>query len=164
MRKMQTGFTLLEVLIAVLIVSLCMMSIAAVLVTVHRSTNSGYLAQQSSQLASDIIARMRQNSAAAQSGSYNVSYTGGSITAPGMMCDPSGSGPCSGAQLAAYDVWQWLNVVNTTLPGANATVTVTLTANNNYDVVTTVSFDDTPAGTTLHSSSNRRTFQLETLL
>lgn len=157
------GFTLLEVLIAVVVLSFGMLGVGSALLTVHRSTASSYLAQQGAQLASGILERMRQNPGAAQALDYNVSYTGGAVSAPPAMCDPTGA-PCTGPQQAAYDLWQWLNTVNAALPGAHATIVVALTPTNAYDAMVTVSYDDTAAATAFKSAATRRSVQLETLL
>lgn len=163
MPKRTAGFTLIEVLVALLILSFGMLGVGAALLTVHRSTSSSYLAQQSVQLASDILERMRQNGISAQAGTYDIVYAGGAVPAPPKMCDPTGA-PCTGTNQAAYDLWQWLNTLNSSLPGANATIVVTSAGNGSYDTQVTVSFDDTPAAAALGSPSNRRAFQLETLL
>ncbi|HLI18249.1 MAG TPA: type IV pilus modification protein PilV [Rhodanobacteraceae bacterium] len=163
MRKNISGFSLLEVLIAVVVVSLGMLGVGAALVTVHRTTASSYLQQQSAQLASDIIERMRQNVSGAQLGDYDIAYTGGAVTAPAVMCDPTGAA-CTAAQQAAYDLWQWLNGMNTLLPGASANVAVALTGTGSYEATVTVSYNDAPAATALKSAATRNTVQLETLL
>ncbi|MGH8191066.1 MAG: type IV pilus modification protein PilV [Rhodanobacteraceae bacterium] len=163
MHRKVSGFSLLEVLIAVVVVSLGMLGVGAALVTVHRSTSSSYLQQQSAQLANDIIERMRQNVSGAQLGDYDISYTGGTVSAPPVMCDPTGAA-CAAANEAAYDLFQWLTGLNSLLPGANATITVVLTPKNTYLTTVVVSYNDAPAATALKSATTRRTVQLETLL
>lgn len=152
---------MLEVLIAVVILSLGMLGVGAVLATVHHSTASSYLAQQSAQLASDIIERMRQNPTAAEALDYNVAYAGGPVTAPTVTCDTT---PCTNAEQAAYDLYQWENTLDTSLPGAKATVVVALTPTDSYGATVTVSYNDAPAAQAAHSDTTRRSFQLETLL
>lgn len=161
MHRHTSGFTLLEVLIAVVILSLGMLGVGAVLATVHHSTASSYLAQQSAQLASDIIERMRQNPTAAEASDYNVTYAGGAVAAPKVMCDTVA---CTNTEQAAYDLYQWENTLNTSLPGAEAKVTVALTSTDSYDAMVVVSYDDAPAAQAAHSDTTRRSFQLETLL
>lgn len=163
MNRNASGFTLLEVLVAVVVLSLGMLGVGAALITVHRSTASSYLAQQSGQLASDIVERMRQNPVAARALDYNVSYAGGAVAAPSTMCDPTGAA-CTGPEQAAYDLWQWLNTVRTALPGAHASVVVAVTSTNAYNAVVVVSYDDSAAAAAFRSGASRRSFQLETLL
>lgn len=161
-RKRTSGFTLLEVLIAVLVLSLGILGVGAALVTAQRSASSSYLAQQSAQLAQNIIERMRQNPTGAESFSYNLNYTGGAVAAPSTSC--TGGSACTAQQQAAYDLWQWQNSLNAALPGANASVTVTLTGAGTYDALVLVSYDDTSASTALKFATTRRSVQLETLL
>lgn len=163
MRRTSRGFSLIEVLIALLIVSFGMIGVGTALLVVHRSTGSSYLQQESVQLAANIIDRMRQNSAAAQSGAYDITYVGGALAAPAQMCDPSGAA-CTGPQQASYDVWQWVDGLKRLLPGANATVAVAVGAAGEYEATVVVSYDDTPAGSTLKSGATRRAIQLETAL
>jgi type IV pilus assembly protein PilV len=161
MRKNVHGFTLLEVLITVLILSLGMLGVGAALITVHRSTSSSYLQQQGVQLASDIVERMRQNYTVAQAGGYNVDYLGGVVSPPAVMCDAVA---CTSTDLAIYDLWQWQSTVNGLLPIVEAKVVVTPTATGAGDAIVTVTYNDAPAATALKSATKTRTVQLETLL
>lgn len=165
MRKNTSGFTLLEVLIAVVVLSLGMLGVGAALATVHRTTASSYLAQQSAQLASNIVDRMRQNPTAAQAFEYNVAYAGGAVAAPAITCGPPPAGTaCTPAAQAAYDLYQWENTLNATLPGATGAVTVTVTPTGGYDAIVVVGYNDAPAAQALGSATPTRTVQLETLL
>lgn len=163
MRRNAAGFSLVEVLIALLIVSFGMIGVATALLLVHRSTASSYLQQQSVQLAANIVTRMRANAAAATAGDYDLTYTGGAASTPAQMCDPSGAA-CTADQEAAYDLWQWVKDLNGALPAAEATVAVAQTGTGGYEVTVTVSYDNAPAADTLKSTTTRRAVQLETLL
>ncbi|EQD45716.1 type IV pilus modification protein PilV, partial [mine drainage metagenome] len=61
MKRKSLGFTLLEVLVAVVIVSLGMLGVAALLVTVHKADTSSYIQQQAVQTTYDMLDRMRAN-------------------------------------------------------------------------------------------------------
>jgi type IV pilus assembly protein PilV len=162
--KNTSGFTLLEVLIAVVVLSLGMLGVGAALVTVHRTTASSYLAQQSAQLASNIVDRMRQNPTAAQASEYNVVYPGGVVPPPAVSCGPPPAGvACTPAQQAIYDLFQWETALNAALPGAAAVVTVKVTAGS-YDAIVVVAYNDAPAAQAMKSATPTRTVQLETLL
>lgn len=163
--KNASGFTLLEVLIAVVVLSIGMLGVGAALATVHRTTASSYLAQQSAQLASNIVDRMRQNPTAAQALAYNASYTGGAVAPPATLCGPPPGGvACTPTQQALYDLFQWESTLNAALPGASAKVTVVLTPAGQYDAIVTVSYNDAPAAQAMKSATPTRTVQLETLL
>lgn len=162
MSRTHAGFSLIEVLIALLIVSFGMLGVASALLVVHRSTDSSYLQQQGVQLAANIVAEMRANTDAVATGDYDVTYAGGTVTAPAQACDPAGA-MCTSDQEAAYDLWQWLTGLQS-LPAPQASVVVRQTATGTYQVNISVSWDNTPAASTLKSTSTRRAVQLETLL
>ncbi len=163
--KNTSGFTLLEVLIAVVVLSLGMLGVGAALATVHRTTASSYLAQQSAQLASNIVDRMRQNPTAAQALAYNISYSGGTPAPPSVLCGPPPGGvACTPAQQALYDLFQWESTLKAALPGASATVTVALTPSGQYSALVVVGYNDAPAAQAMKSATPTRTVQLETLL
>ncbi|MEA2080624.1 MAG: type IV pilus modification protein PilV [Pseudomonadota bacterium] len=101
----QPGFTLIEVLIAVLVLSLGLLGLAGLQATSLRYNNAAAARGQATFLAYDIIDRMRANKTAAIAGSYDTIYD----TAPssgGSDCQTTGAG-CSAAAMAAYDLNQW---------------------------------------------------------
>jgi type IV pilus modification protein PilV len=63
------GFTLLEVLVAVLVLAIGLLGLARLQMTVMKSNQSAYLRSQASLLAYDISERMRANRTAALGGS-----------------------------------------------------------------------------------------------
>ena len=163
--KNTSGFTLLEVLVAVVVLSLGLLGVGAAVATVHRSAASSYLAQQSAQLASNIVDRMRQNPTAAQAFSYNLVYSGGPVAAPPINCGPPPAGvACSPTQQAAYDIFQWETALKAALPGATAEVKVTNPSATTYDAIVVVGYNDAPAAQALKFATPTRTVQLETLL
>jgi len=101
----QQGFTLIEVLIAVLVLSLGLLGLAGLQASSLRYNNSAAARGQATFLAYDIIDRMRANKTAAIAGSYDTSY-GTAPSAGGSDCQAAGAG-CSAAAMAAYDLNQW---------------------------------------------------------
>lgn len=70
--KKTHGFTLIEVLIAVLILSIGLLSLALTQVNSMRSTHSSYLRTQATFLADDILDSIRANRVNAEGGAYDI--------------------------------------------------------------------------------------------
>ncbi|MDY7546204.1 type IV pilus modification protein PilV [Glaciimonas sp. CA11.2] len=171
----RTGFALLEVLIALVVLAFGMIGIAGMLLVAHKANSASYLKQQAVQSAYDIIDRVRANSPAAVSGSYNVNnlLTGAVLPAAPATIPPDCSVvACSVAQLAAYDVWYWLAKDIAQLPnGRGSVVTAAVATSNNTLVTVTVQWDDSPAQSKLGASTqtqgtsaNLAQFTVQTLL
>jgi type IV pilus assembly protein PilV len=98
------GFTLIEVLIAVLVLAIGLLGLAGLQSYSVASTHSAYLRSQATTLAYDIIDRMRANQSAAVVGAYLVAF--GTQPATVTNCQSIGS-TCTSADMAAFDVAQW---------------------------------------------------------
>ncbi len=113
------GFTLLEVLIAVVVLSIGLLGIASLQAFGQRSNHSAYLRSQATALAYDMIDRIRANTAGLLNGNYNaIDTTAGPYSNPG--CD---SITCSSSQMAQYDMYDWQQELATQLPAGNGKVT-----------------------------------------
>jgi len=150
------GFTLIEVLVAVVIVSLGILGIAGTLLTATRSSSSNYLKQQAVQYAYDIVDRMRANDAiagvpVAASNPYIVALNS-AIPAP-PDCTAA---PCVGAPMATLDISQWETMLKTNLPNGTGSVAVTPSASGAgapATVVVIVEWTDTPAQTAFNAAA-----------
>ncbi|MBA2408605.1 MAG: type IV pilus modification protein PilV [Gammaproteobacteria bacterium] len=128
------GFTLIEVLVALAIVSIGLLAIAALQMTGLRVNHNAYLRTQASYIAYDIADRMRANLTAAVAGNYQVNAA--APVAPGFNCITNFTGTtvantCSPAELAQADLFQWYAslagspgppVVPALLPGSDAVI------------------------------------------
>lgn len=141
------GFTLLEVLVAVLVLSLGLLGLAALQSTGLRSNHSAYHRSQATQFAYDIIDRMRGNKIIAEAAGYDIA-----MTAPPPSSPPDCiNNPCSAAQLATYELNNWIQSLNATLPLGDGAVAcgpvgapVPCTAG--LVVTVTVAWDDNRSG------------------
>ena len=81
MRK-QNGFTLLEILVTMLIITFALLGLAGIIASGLKNNQSSYSRSQASWLANDIIDRMRANRATAEGVGlpYNVEF---GFSAPG---------------------------------------------------------------------------------
>ena len=141
MKRQSFGFTLLEVLVAVVIVSLGMLGVAALLVTVHKADTSSYIQQQAVQTAYDMLDRMRANLQGTQAGYYN----GPPHSAAPPACQGTGN-TCSPQQMAKFDISQWTASLDE-LPSGSGTIIAPAPAassNGNVYVRVSVSWSDAP--------------------
>lgn len=110
------GFTLLEVLIAVVILGVGLLGLAGLLMMSVRTNQSAYLRTQASFLAQSMADRMRGNAFAIWGGGYNVTIPAGGTAGTSATC------PCNATQIAARDLFWWSQEMRTFLPNASATI------------------------------------------
>ncbi len=111
----QAGSTLMEVLVALLVLSFGMLGMAGVQGVSLRGNQSAYYRTMATTLTADIMERMRANMTAVDNANYdNVSgaATASCFTVAG----------CTSAQMAAQDVFDWSAAVTAALPGGTAVV------------------------------------------
>ncbi len=142
----QHGFSLLEVLLALVILAIGMLGIAKILLIAHKSNSSSYIRQQAAQSAYDIIDRIRANRLVAINGNYNVNnlVSSGTPTTPSAPSPNCGNSSCTSTQLAAYDTWHWLATDLAQLPNGCGSIT-TAVAGMSTLITVTVQWDDSPA-------------------
>jgi type IV pilus assembly protein PilV len=157
----QKGMTLIETLIAFIVLAIGMLGIAGMLLLSNKVNNSSYAKQQAVQCIYDIFDKMRANYQAAINGNYNgsninTSGTPSLPTSPGTMCDQS---TCSAAELAAYDIWYWLTFDVSKLPGGSGSITSAPAsgAARNTLITVTVQWDDSLAQNLVGASSSAAT-------
>ncbi|MBN4079492.1 type IV pilus modification protein PilV [Beggiatoa alba] len=137
--RRQRGFTLLEVLISMLVLSIGLLGLAGLQMTGLKNNNSSYQRSQANLLAYEMIDRIRANRTGLELGFYDDLF-GVATNDPG--CISSG---CSVQQIAQYDAFLWSGEVANRLPTGTGTVTGT-GANSIFTV--TVMWDDDRTGAT----------------
>lgn len=116
------GFSLIEVLVTILIVSFGLLSMAALIVSGTRGNNVAYYRSIASKQTEDIADRMRANIAGVVAGSYDV------LLASIPSSSDCMASACSPTQMAAYDHAQWNTANARLLPGGVGTVNGNLAA------------------------------------
>lgn len=111
----QRGFSLIEVLIAVLIFTLGLLGVAALLVLATQANHGGYVRTQVTYLAHNMADRMSANPIAVWNGAYNSSFYPISGTS---NCNAG----CSVSQLATYDQQAWSRQLETFLAEPQASI------------------------------------------
>jgi type IV pilus assembly protein PilV len=152
--KINAGFTLIEVLIAVLVLGLGLLGLASLQATGLSNNQGAYNRSQAAQLAYDITDRMRTNRSA--TGNYLNGFMAplaATCRSGGQPCADCGSATnmCNPAQLAQKDLYDWNSALTTTLPsgagnisraGAIYTVTVSWTENRDENADNAVDSSD----------------------
>lgn len=128
------GFTLLEVLIAIVIFSFGMLGMAGVLVLSVRVNQSAYLRTQAAFLAQSIADRIRANSSwALWTNLYNGSWT--SAQTGTATCQPSGTpATCAFGDIATRDIAVWTAQVARFLPNATESIACAASAGASANV------------------------------
>ncbi len=110
------GFSLIETLVALVVLSIGLLGIAALHVDSVRNGQSALQRTRAVTLAADMADRIRANPL----GDYDVG-SGMAAPLPQKVCadGPNGeaSGPCTVEEMTAYDIWDW----RTSLQGVRAT-------------------------------------------
>jgi len=114
------GFSLLEILISLVIMSVGMMGLAGLKIVAIKGTNEAHFRHEASLLMADLADRMRANEAAVDNGTY-LAKTPVSIAAePNSNC---GSATCTADQLADYDKYQVAFMMTQAMPGSTLVIT-----------------------------------------
>ena len=100
--KKQVGTTLIEVLVAVVVVSVGLVGLAALQTLSMKNNHSAYLRTQATFIAYDMVDRMRANLLAAQAGSYVIALG----TAPSGTTNCQSS-VCAASDLVTFDINEW---------------------------------------------------------
>jgi type IV pilus assembly protein PilV len=162
------GFTLIEVLVSLVVLSVGLLGTAKLMLVSSRSNDSAYLRSQATELAYEILDNIRANQQQAVAGAYATALTAAPAD-PGFTC--IGNVSCTPANLALYDIYQWKLRLNATsgispagaLPGGQGSVATTLTGTQTT-VVITVSWDDSVAQSSFGAATGTQSVTLQTLL
>jgi len=111
----QSGFTLLEVLVAMLVLSIGLLGLAGLMASSIRNNQSAYQRTQATWLAYDIVDRMRTNRAAALANNYDIA-----LGAPAVCA----ANPPLAGSIAAQDLTGWKNLLACALPDGNGSVAI----------------------------------------
>lgn len=132
----QRGFSLIEVLIALIIMSVGMLGIASLYVQSMQAGRTSLFRHNAVTLAGDVADRIRANPTAA------AAYEGGGAD---NGCIDGGTN-CSNVQMAAHDILLWSQQAADTLPAGAVTVTVDGTVNPPIYTIAVTWDEPRPAG------------------
>lgn len=144
----QAGFTLVEVLVATLVLTVGILGVAAMQMVSFQTNQGAYMRSQAVYLAQDILDRMRVNQDAYENTAvYDAVDTSDNQTIPVSPNCVTTTNGCSSLQMGQQDIREWAqNFVNVAGVGEyrprlmNGVGTITRGAGNEFTV--TVSWDD----------------------
>lgn len=144
------GFSMIEVLVTLLIISLALLGTAGLQAYAMRLTQGGQFRTQAVFLVADLVERMEANRTGAVAGAYEVTSTTGTdfladSNAPSTAC---ATAPCIDTALAAYDLSQWQHALAATLPQSSWSVVRTVAGNPSTYTIT-ASWVDRRSDTTM---------------
>ena len=136
-RPVQGGFTLLEVLIALLVLSIGLLGIGKLMMLSARANDSAYMRSQATALAYTILDAMRGNRQAAIVQGYDTAMG----VVPGQLACGTVATPCNSGQQAQNDLFLWGTSLAAALPlgqGSVATAVVNSPGTGAANVTATV--------------------------
>lgn len=116
-KKASGGFTLLEVLVAVVVISLGLLGLAGLQVVSLNNNQTAYYRALATQQAYDMMDRMRANLAGVSAGDYD-NLTAPNPANPGCFT----TGCTTTADMTGTDYFQWLTNSAAKLPGGSGSV------------------------------------------
>lgn len=128
------GFTLLEVLIALLVFSLGLLGMAGLLVVSVKTNHSAYLRTQGAFLAQSMADRMRANILGVWHGNYPGTYTSSTGGSSAATC--LNTAACTYSEVATRDTLIWSNQLASFLPNPTGTVACAGATTLSADVLT----------------------------
>jgi type IV pilus assembly protein PilV len=144
-----SGFTLIEVLIAMVVLAVGLLGLAGLQATSLRNNQSAYNRSQATELAYELADRMRANVTG------KAAYTAilpSSATAKANCLTTTG---CSPAEMAENDLFEWNSAVRNNLPSGIGTLAV---AANVFTI--NITWDDDRDGNDTNNPNFQTRFQL----
>ena len=106
-RRRQTGVSLIEILIALVILSIGLLGMAGLQARTLSLNHSAYQRTQAINLSYDVVDRMRANRRSAQDGDYEITLTASNPT---------------GQSVPDQDLREWREIIQATLPSGTGSV------------------------------------------
>jgi type IV pilus assembly protein PilV len=119
----QRGFTLLEILVAVVVLSIGLLGLASLQAVGLRTNQSAYLRSQATLLAEDMVDRMRANNLAVRANAYDLPTATASANCRSAV-------GCSPNDMAQNDYAEWTTTLARVFPNGEGVVCIDSTPND----------------------------------
>ena len=113
-RRRAGGFTLIEVLVTIVVLSFGLLGLAGMQLTSLKNSRSSVLRSLAMQHAYDMADRMRSNLAAVGAGSYDMSTPGAGTNTAACLTTAG----CTPAQMAGQDIYEWQQALSSSTNAA----------------------------------------------
>ncbi len=154
--SLQSGFTLLEVMIALVIFSIGLLGLAGLQAGGLRSNTQAQLRTIATIQAYDMAERIRANPRGVEDGNYNA-FNDATPTAEDCI-----SAACNAAEMATYDYYEWEIITQRVLPSGHGTVSSAVVGGGATRLFTiTVMWDEDRTGVTGTNCSGDSTVDLK---
>lgn len=140
-RRRVMGFTLIEVLVALIIFSLGMLGLAGLHIRMLSYGQSSLMRSQAAALTSDILDRMRVDRTNARRGDWDTTLTELAASIGSTATIP-----------AEYDLKDWKDEVELLLPEGQASIAVAADASDNVTVTIVIRWKDTRGSDTTNAT------------
>lgn len=115
----ESGVGLIEVMVSLLVLAIGLLGVAGLQTKSLSYTQNAYYRTQATNLAYDVIDRMRANKVSAKNSGYASNYNQTHSSAGDCS-----SSTCSSSQIASYDLKQWKQALQDTLPSGQGEIAV----------------------------------------
>jgi len=149
--KSQLGFTMIETLVSLLIISVGILGFALLQVESLKAAKTATERSRAVHFATDMMDRIRANKASVTDYAVTIDGPG---TIPSTVCaDPAATpaltigspNACTGAEMAAYEIWQWRTAVQDAIYGLgndNGEAGITVTGTDPWTVTLTIQWSE----------------------
>lgn len=114
-KRKSSGFTMLEMLVSLVILSVGLLGVAILQTKGQQFNHMSYLYTQASYLAYDLMDRMRANETIAKTGEYQRQL-------PTELSNDCNKQTCTSSQMVEFDLYSWKTLLEQTLPGGEAQI------------------------------------------
>lgn len=164
----QSGFSMLEVLVSLIIIMIGVLGIAGIQMVSIYNTEVARYQSLAAMLGSSLSANMQGNAAYWKAQTISITTTGATVSG-GPAAGACLNAACTASQIAGYDLALWAADVSGTLPSATSAIDCTISTNATTDCAITISWSEknitlnklggTEAGSFASGTSNTRSYQ-----